>query len=343
MLIESTRPTVSVVIPTFNRPGYLRTAISSVIDQTFKDIEVLVQDNASVEDPTPIVAALGDSRVRLFRNSANIGQTANIIAGCLRATGKYIAVLGDDDLWQPNFLATLVPPLENDPEIVVSFCAHDWMDLDGRPDDAHTKLTDRRHRDRLREGVYGPFVWIALVHRSICFISAAVFRREAIDWKSLPRDLYYCSDVYINYLAARTGKRCYYHPAKLARLRFLESSVSTEATASVAAIEITSRESFLCWDTFLRDGAVSAGRRYFEMRRADNALRIVLCGLHLRGWRAGLQEFRKFLKNGSIRPRPLLYHLIYGRYQLRPVVDKLLSRPKSPLRQRFRLDQHIAE
>lgn len=343
MLTESTRPTVSVVIPTFNRPGYLRSAISSVIDQTFKDIEVLVQDNASVEDPTPMVAALGDSRVRIFRNATNIGQTANILTACIRATGKYIAVLGDDDVWQPNFLATLVPPLENDPEIVVSFCAHDWMDVDGRRDDVRTRLTDGRHRDWLREGVYGPFVWIALVHRSICFMSAAVFRREAIDWKTLPSYLYYCSDVYINYLAARTGKRCYYHPAKLARLRFLESSVSVEAVASVSAMEVTSRESFLCWDTFLRDDAVSDGRRYFEMRRADNALRIVLCGLQLRGWAAGLREFHKFVKNGSIRPRPLLYHLIYGRYHLRPLINRLLSRPKSPLRQHFRLDQHIAK
>src|ERR1700683_5234415 len=105
------------------------------------------------------------------------------------------------------------------------------MVFDGRHDDVYTKLTDRRHRDRLREGVYGPFVSIALVHRSICFISAAVFRREAIDWEALARDVYYCSDVYKNYLAARTGKPCFYPPAKLARLRFLESSVSMEAIA----------------------------------------------------------------------------------------------------------------
>jgi glycosyltransferase involved in cell wall biosynthesis len=307
-----TRPLVSVVLPTFNRPLYLRSAIESALNQTLDDFELIVQDNASPEDPTPLVSALADPRISIFRNATNIGQTANIVTVCARATGKYIAILGDDDLWQPDFLATLVAPLENDPEIVVSFCAHDFIDVNGRLDAVRTDACNRRFRDGLSQGVHGPFVGIALIRRSICVLSAAVFRRDAIDWQAVPVDLPHLSDLYINYLAARTGKRCYYEPARLSQRRYLEESASIEATASVRGTELTARAALRCWDIFYRDSAVADGRGYFAMKRADNALRIILCGLGLRGWGAVLREFGAFLHRGVIRPRALLYHFRYG-------------------------------
>lgn len=314
MLSALPQPLVSVVIPTFNRPQYLGLALGSAIGQTFKNIEIIVQDNASVEDPTASVSAVGDSRVRLFRNATNIGQTANIVTACARATGKYIAILGDDDVWHPDFLATLVPPLENDPEIIVSFCAHDYIDVQGRLDAARTAAINRRHRRRLSQGIHGPFVRIALVNRAICAVSAAVFRREAIDWDAIPQDLAYGCDNYINYLAARTGRSCFYQPARLAQVRLLRQSASAAATATSYGREMTGRASLLCWDTFFRDSAVSAGRRYFAMKRADNAIRVIFCVLRRKDLRMVLREFNAFLRGGVIRPSAFLYHLRYGRH-----------------------------
>jgi glycosyltransferase involved in cell wall biosynthesis len=314
VLTESARPVVSVVIPTFNRPLFLRSTLLSVVDQTFKNIEIIVQDNASDEDPTPIVTALADPRVSIYRNATNIGQTANIVTACARATGDFIAILGDDDVWEADFLSTLLPPLERDPEIIVSFCSHGWIDVHGQLNPAMADATDRQFRHRLPEGVYGPFVGIALVSRAICVVSAAVFRRESIDWQAVPTQLVNGSDVYINYLAARTRKRCYYHPSRLVQRRYLELSASVHATASVTSRELTARASYLCWDTFFRDDAVFEGHRYFAMKRADNALRIVRCVLQLRGWKAMLAELRAFLQSGAIRINALLYHLIYGRH-----------------------------
>ena len=308
------QPLVSVVIPTFNRPQYLGLALGSAIAQTFKNIEIIVQDNASVEDPTARVSAVGDARVRLFRNATNIGQTANIVTACARASGKYVAILGDDDVWQPDFLARLVPPLENDPEIIVAFCAHDYIDIQGRLDRIRTEAVNRRHRHGLSEGVYAPFVRIALVNRAICAVSAAVFRREAIDWEAVPKDLENGCDNYINYLAARTGKRCYYQPARLAQVRLFPQSASITATATCHGREMTGRASLLCWDVFFRDSAVSAEHRYFAMKRADNALRVIFCMLRRKDLRMALREFYAFLQRGVIRPSALLYHLRFGRH-----------------------------
>jgi len=313
-MMSPAQPLVSVVIPTFNRPQYLHAALASAVNQTFNDTEIIVQDNASAIDPTPAVLALGDPRIRIWRNATNIGQTANIATACARARGKYIAILGDDDLWQPKFLETLVPPLETDPEIVVSFCAHDYIDAQGRLEAARTEVVNRRFRNHLTEGVYGPFVEIALVKRSICAVSAAVYRRDAIDWLAIPMNLEYGCDNYINYLAARTGRRCFYHPARLAQVRLLALSALAAATTSAHGKEMTSRASLRCWDIFFRDTAVSAGRRYFGMKRADNALRVIACVLWRKDWTTLLRESRTFLQGGIIRPSALLYHLRWGRH-----------------------------
>ena len=312
MLTGPNPPLVSIIIPTFNRLLYLRAAIDSALNQTVRDIEVLVQDNASTDDPTPMVEALADPRLRIIRNAANIGQTANVVTACTRAAGKYVAILGDDDLYQPDFLEKLVPPMEHDSEIVVSFCSHDFIDREGRLDVVRTEACNRRFRHHLAEGVYGPFVDLALIRRSICVVTGAVIRRDAIDWHAVPLDLPYMGDVYINYLAARTGKRCYYHPACLAQRRHLDQSASVEATASIQGMETLARAALGCWDTFFRDNAVADGRRYFAMKRADNAIRILLCKLWLRKWRAMLRELSIFLQHGVIGPRALLYHLKYG-------------------------------
>jgi hypothetical protein len=77
---------------------------------------------------------------------------------------------------------------------------------------------------------------------------------------------------------------------------------------------MTGRASLLSWDAFFRDGAVSAGRRYFAMKRADNALRVIFCVLRRKDLRMALREFYAFLQRGVIRPSALLYHLRFGRH-----------------------------
>ncbi len=305
-------PLVSIVIPTFNRPDYLRGALQSALQQTLSDFEIIVQDNASVVDPTPIISEFGDPRISISRNATNIGQTGNIVSACLKAKGKYVAFLCDDDVWRPDFLATLVPPLESEPETVVSFCAHEYIDVDGHLDAPRTEAINRRHRKQLCQGFHRPFVRIALVDRAICALSAAVFRRESIKWEQIPMDLAMGCDNYINYLAARTGKSCYYNPARLAQLRLMNQSVSLGAKQSLDGWETNSRASLYCWDTFWRDSAVAAGRRYFAMKRTDNALRLMVCVLRKKGWKTVLRESQAFAGRGVFRPATLLYHLRYG-------------------------------
>ena len=109
-------PKVSVVIPTYNRSKLLKKAIKSVLDQTFKDFEVLVVDNASQDDTKEMIASLKDPRIKVcgIQNHGVIARSRN--HGMRNAAGEYIAFLDDDDLWLPDKLEKQVSYLETHPE-----------------------------------------------------------------------------------------------------------------------------------------------------------------------------------------------------------------------------------
>lgn len=102
------RPTVSVIIPVYNRAHLLKRTLGSVLAQTFTDFEVLVVDDCSLDSPEPVIAAYGDSRLRYLRQSKNKGVAAARNRGLREARAPYVAFLDDDDEWLPEKLALQV-------------------------------------------------------------------------------------------------------------------------------------------------------------------------------------------------------------------------------------------
>ena len=305
-------PLVSILIPTFNRPRYLRETLATAVAQTWRNLEIVVHDNASPADPAPIVAGFADPRIALYRNRENLGVTRNLVAGLQRCHGKYVAILGDDDLWHPEYLATLVAPLEDDDALVLAFCDHGIIDGEGRPDDATAdKVTRRFGRHRLRQGVYRPFDRIALVYRSICIVSGAVLRRADIDWRALPGDLRFGGDLYIAYLAARTGKACYYVPQRLASYRYHRGSLSSSLRGTDQQLQ-NAHDAMFYWGELLHDRALTRDKPYFEMKLAFNALRAVAVLLRRGDWRRAAAQLGRSWDDGVLRPRVFLFHLIYA-------------------------------
>lgn len=212
-------PLVSVVVPTYNRPDYLREALASALRQTYQNFEILVCDNASTEETRRVVHSFTDPRIRYHRHSENIGQTQNVIWGCREAKGEYIANLHDDDIWEPAFLEKLVPPLRENSAAAISFCDHYIIDAGGKIDPARThRNTHRWKRHLLSPGLHGPLHRIALIDKSIPLSMAAVMRRNAIDWSDIP-DLPSCYDFWLTYLVCREGQAGYYVPERLTRYR----------------------------------------------------------------------------------------------------------------------------
>jgi glycosyltransferase involved in cell wall biosynthesis len=304
-------PLVSVVIPTRNRPQYLREALASVCRQTYPHLEIIVHDNASDYDVDGLLRSLADPRIALYRNDQNVGSAANYLAGCRRAAGKYIAALGDDDRWHPDFVASLVAPLEADEDLVLAFCDHEVIDTEGRRDPAASERTSRRwRRHRLHEGVHRPFDELALVDRAIC-LSATLFRRDVLDYSEVPAKAGAALDLYLFYLAARTGRGCYYTPRRLAEYRYQPASL-TGRIGTLDGRRKAADHAVFYWGKFLDDPALQRHRRYFEMKRGYNAL-LVVTDLLRRG-RAGEARRRlaHFVRTRVITPRIFFYHLVYA-------------------------------
>lgn len=98
-------PSVSVIIPTYNRSKTLGDAMASVLSQSWRDLELIVVDDGSVEDVEPIVLGFNDPRVRFFRRSKNGGAGAARNSGIALARGRFVAFHDSDDLWLPGKLA----------------------------------------------------------------------------------------------------------------------------------------------------------------------------------------------------------------------------------------------
>jgi glycosyltransferase involved in cell wall biosynthesis len=98
-------PSVSVIIPTYNRCDFVRDAIASVLAQTFQDFELIVVDDGSTDGTEEVVREF--PRTRYF-SQENRGVSAARNAGVAASHGELIAFLDSDDLWQPQKLATQV-------------------------------------------------------------------------------------------------------------------------------------------------------------------------------------------------------------------------------------------
>ena len=99
----STTPTVSVVIPSYNRAGWLPAAVGSVLAQTHPATEILIVDDGSTDNSAEVCAAF-PAPVRYIRQQ-NAGVSAARNRGMREATGEFIALLDSDDLWVPEKLA----------------------------------------------------------------------------------------------------------------------------------------------------------------------------------------------------------------------------------------------
>ncbi len=107
------RPTVTVVIPTYNSSGTLRLSLETVLWQDFVDFEVWVVGDGCTDDSKTIVSSFGDTRVHWVNLSVNSGTPSMPRNEALRrARGRLVAYLGHDDLWFPWHLSELVDCIE---------------------------------------------------------------------------------------------------------------------------------------------------------------------------------------------------------------------------------------
>lgn len=144
-----TAPLFTVIIPTRDRPATLPHSVRSVLQQSHRDLELIVVDNASDPPAAQVLAGIDDPRLRLAVAPRRLAMHDNWEFGLARARGAYVMFLGDDDGLMPDGLALAASLLSSRPAELLVWRRHDfkWPDSTLFPG-----LLTVRHGDRA-----GPF------------------------------------------------------------------------------------------------------------------------------------------------------------------------------------------
>lgn len=113
------QPLISVIIPTFNRPDKLKDAIASALAQSYKNIEVIVVNDAG-KDVADVIKQFNDVRVNLINQETNKGLSASRNIGIKAAKGEYIALLDDDDIFYSNHLQIALNNFSDEHRVIYS-------------------------------------------------------------------------------------------------------------------------------------------------------------------------------------------------------------------------------
>ncbi len=118
---------VSVILPTFNRGGYLEHAVRSVIDQTYQDFELIIWDDGSTDQTEELVRSFREKRIQYFcEQNQGVAYARN--QAISKSHGELIAFLDSDDAWRPEKLSKQVRAMESFPHVDLLFS--DFLNFD---------------------------------------------------------------------------------------------------------------------------------------------------------------------------------------------------------------------
>lgn len=125
-------PLVSILIPTFNREDYLGEALNSALNQTYKNIEIIVHDDASTDATVELLSSYHDPRLKIIRTEDNHGMIGGWNYIVKQAKGKYLKFLASDDLLEPECVERLVSIAKKHPGAALITCQRKFIDGEGR-------------------------------------------------------------------------------------------------------------------------------------------------------------------------------------------------------------------
>ncbi|MBX4258430.1 glycosyltransferase [Clostridium estertheticum] len=125
-------PKVSVIIPSYNHGRFIENAINSVLNQTFKDFELIIADDASPDDSVEKIRRFKDSRIKFYSFEQNKGAVDTTNFCITKCVGEYIALLNSDDAWKENKLEMQVRFLDENLDIGAVFTDALFINEEGK-------------------------------------------------------------------------------------------------------------------------------------------------------------------------------------------------------------------
>ena len=272
-------PKISVLIPTYNtKEEYLREAIESVLNQTFKDFEFIILDDCSTaENVEKVVKSYADPRIRFYRNETNLGISGTRNKLIDLANGEYLAIMDHDDVSLPERFEKEAAYLDAHPDVGLVSCK-----TQGFPHGGVTKYpsNDKDIKLAMMKGC-------PIVH-SACMIRKAVLTENNIRYEAA----YSPSEDYMLFARLMSKTKFYNIPEILFRYRWhnsnttiLQAGKMERATYAIRAL--MQAEMPVLYNEF--------------MLRAPRSIRVRLFGfipvlkIETRGYRTKVYLFEKLL------------------------------------------------
>lgn len=173
-------------IPTFNRAGWLRESIESVLAQTFTSFRLVVSDNASEDDTPDVVRSFSDARLDYVRSECNVGAIGNVNRLIALADTEFLVLLPDDDVLYPDHLEAAVELLERFETVGLAHSAFEFIDARSRvirrvdPQVSSSPVTIERGDlalERLMVSSWG-LCFPSVAYRTKAIVGAGGFREE---------------------------------------------------------------------------------------------------------------------------------------------------------------------
>lgn len=165
---------VSVIIPTYNRVNLICDAVDSVLNQTFKDWEIIVVDDGSTDNTREVLGKY-TSIIYVYQENKGRAEARNI--GAKLAKGEYIAFLDDDDIWLPHKLKKQVDYLNSHPGICLVHAFIEVVNEEGRLLPKETKKQVKLYRKAMKLG----YTYEGMSQLCLMFTSTVMVRRACLD------------------------------------------------------------------------------------------------------------------------------------------------------------------
>jgi glycosyltransferase involved in cell wall biosynthesis len=136
------RPAISVLLPTWNALRYLPAAVGSILSQDSDDFEFVIIDDGSTDPTAGYLESLRDTRLRILRNSVNLGVTESLNLGLNACRGEYIARMDADDIAEPDRLSTQLAFLESHTDVGIVGSSRLLIDENGQSLGTAPTMTD---------------------------------------------------------------------------------------------------------------------------------------------------------------------------------------------------------
>lgn len=154
---------ISIVLPTYNGEKFIRESIESLLNQTYKNWELIIVNDCSTDNTLNIINeyAQKDSRIRIYNNEVNKRIAASLNVGFSQATGEYYTWTSDDNMFKPNAIEVLAKYLDENPEIDLVSSRYDVIDEEGN----FVKISDKHNKRTVLKLIRGCNVGASFMYR----------------------------------------------------------------------------------------------------------------------------------------------------------------------------------